>query len=126
MAFNTGTTSGNLAMAGYSQGGGLGTMGGKTKNQTLFAQLTAPPKPQGLLGFVVLLIVVDLLLSAAVRNVTGLPVLGLSFFGAGFLGIMYLTNQQSKKNKAIFNFKMRTWMQSWACRRCGNTFLIHG
>jgi len=131
MAYNAGTTSGNIKMGTFSHGDGFGVAGGKLNSQTLLARTVNPPSPPSTGAEIALMIVTSVILG------------GVSFFlfniffssgiatlvswavtiGIGFaLYFKYFKGQIASKKKMHSSAHFR-WLQSWLCLRCGNSWI---
>lgn len=131
MVHKIGTTTGNIQVGTYSQGGGLGVAGGSTKSQTILAASAQPPKlmNEGIeIVFVALAgLVPSLLVFAALSGVSPDLAVVLACIVAGAIwvvGWLKIGQPMMSKRKAEHGAKYATWMDTWVCLRCGTSFEV--
>ncbi len=123
MAHLSGTSTGNLSGLTYSHGGGLGGFGGKTKQQTQLAAITAPPRPPSFTNAVVIIggIFIFLFFCKSAQN----GLLGLLILIGGAVGLYFLRNKSYQAEKAQYQEAIEIWRRSTICLRCGHTWMIY-
>lgn len=135
MAYQAGTSSGQIQVTSYSEGDGFGVTGGQVRNQSLLAAKVAPPnQPEsefatGFVAFILAAImacVVSYLLYFFLAlfgydlagKLTGMfSVIGLTIWWTILFGNKMLPNRATRENQ--YNASMRVWKRSWICLRCG-------
>jgi len=146
MAYQTGTSSGNIQMATYDFNDGIGVAGGSIKNQTLLAANLKPPKMPNFdfenvikigaaLGGFVLGVIIDILIYKMVDVVFGNEGMAMIVFCVvalflpgitAFLGL-YLAKKSvdagiEEKHKK-HERELARWSKMWICLSCGNGWL---
>jgi MFS-type transporter involved in bile tolerance (Atg22 family) len=125
-----GTTTGSFGAVSYGLNAGVIGTKGKTSNQSVLAQQTAPPPKAGrgagvyvLAGFAGL---VGYGLINAILNMFGyelISVMGLVVFAVvSFIAYVFLDKHERAKTSE-WEDEMQTWNNSWMCLKCGFTFI---
>lgn len=151
MAYQTGTSSGNLSVATYNPHTGFGVGGGKTSNQTILANQVRPPVAPSnsgcanVLAFCLLflmvfsiswtlpVIIVGKIASVSAPNASGMitgaaailfivPAVVVAIYAYSYLQKGSAENE--KRYLADYQNEIARWSKSWICLRCGCVWLI--